>query len=145
MLLPFGAKAQSQMRVKLLSGDDVVCKLSESPKVAFADKVLTLTVGEKDTQLEIANVQKFIFEPEGTSSINQVSNGAQTVAFNFIDGKTIAVSHANASTLRLVDMSGRVVAEQAVKDGAATVSLSALVKGVYVLTVGNQSVKVTIK
>ncbi len=145
MLLPFGAKAQSQMRVKLLSGDDVVCKLSDNPKVAFADKVLTLTVGEKDTQFEIANVQKFLFEPEGTSGISQAVNAAQTVAFDFLDGKTISVSHANASSLRLVDMSGRVVAEQAVKDGAATVSLAALAKGVYVLSVGNQSVKVNVK
>ncbi len=145
MLLPFGAKAQSQMRVKLVSGDDVVCKLSDSPKVAFADKVLTLTVGEKDTQFAIANVQKFVFEPEGTTGISQATNGTQTVAFSFLDGQTVAVSHANASSLRLVDMSGRVVAEQPVKDGAATVSLRSLTKGVYVLTVGNQSVKVSVK
>lgn len=144
--LPLGALAQSQVRLELKDGSSTVYKLSESPKVSFADGKLNFGTETSSAAYDLSEVEKFYFEQEG-AGISAAKAGAKEVVFEYTDGRHVTVSGVETGALRVFDTAGRrVQAAVSATRGKASIDLGTLPAGTYVIqATDKQSIKITKK
>lgn len=138
-LLCVNAKKQ-YMTVVQKSGETINFSLSENPEVTYSDGNLVVN-GDAETSYAIRNVKYYHFTDEFLTSVN----GGSSIGLSVIhlDEATIQVKNARVSDdVLLSNVNGVVVySDKTDVEGSIVVPLPEQA-GVYVLTVGDQSIKI---
>lgn len=121
----------------LRSGQKVSFAFAEKPVVAFSDENLAVSVGgEQRVSYAYADVQRVFVEDDVVSAVgNVVANVQPGHAIFTLSANTLSATGLAASDqLSLYAADGKLVlTTQANAEGKATISLSALQQGVYVV------------
>ena len=125
----------------LTDSTEVVCALNNQPQMQFAQDSVTLTdqsglVG----QWNFAAVASWHFAE--ITNTNDVQ--AEQAQIRIEEGK-IVVSGSKSRNVAVYDVSGRLIAVRDIVDDAVSLDLSGFTSGVYLLTVGNNSIKFLIR
>ena len=121
----------------LLSGEKVSFSFAEKPVIALSDANLSVSVcGVERVSYAYADVQRVVVVDEGVSAIDNVvaNDKRQHVVFSF-SASTLNVSGLAANeSIALYATDGKLMlSEKANADGKATMSLSSLQQGIYVV------------
>ena len=125
----------------LTDSTEVVCALDNQPQMQFVQDSVTLTdqsgfVG----QWNFVEVVSWHFAE--ITNTNDVQ--AEQAQIRIEEGK-IVVSGSKSRNVAVYDVSGRLIAVRDIVDGAVSLDLSGFTSGVYLLTVGNNSIKFLIR
>lgn len=139
MALPFSARAQ-YLVLNLSDGSQAEFALSDQPVITFSDGNLVLTCGAQEISTSLEGVSYYI-SPSSTA-IRQLTNEEKPdvkVAFGQAAFKGLkAGSHIVVYTIDGVQVSSVAVSPE----GEASVDLSALPRGIYVVKAPNKTIKV---
>ncbi|MCR5496332.1 MAG: T9SS type A sorting domain-containing protein [Paludibacteraceae bacterium] len=117
--------------------------LSESPKFQYRNDSLVVN-GSASTAYPFQNVSKFYFEDSEESGIPAVASNE--VRVTYLDNQNILVEGLKAgSNVELFSLLGQLIEKKSTKDGEALQFKLPNDKGVYVLKVDNQSIKIVKK
>ena len=113
--------------------------LSSLKKITFSggNIVLTTTSGQSQS-FAISSITKMYFGTT-SSSIQQLADGAATTW----DGETLTFA-GNSGKVRIYRPSGTLVASQSIAD-EASISLSTLPRGIYIVNINGKSFKISKK
>ncbi len=116
--------------------------LSESPTFQFRNDSLVVN-GDASTAYQFEKVAKYYFEGE-LSGIPAIE--ANEVRVTYLDNQNILVEGLKAgSNVELFSMLGQLIEKKSAKNGEALQFKLPSTKGVYVLKVDNQSIKIVKK
>lgn len=138
---PKASADEATLVLDLEDGTSLSCSFAKKPQMTFADGTLTLTSSEGAVgSWEFAAVDSWHFAAADPSGIRQTAAG-RTLAIR--DGRVYIYGEQQA---RLYDLSGKAVEAGVRQEGEARVlATEHLPAGVYVLTVGKQGMKFTVK
>lgn len=110
--------------------------LSTLPEITMANDKLTVKTSETTAEFDLYKVKTFTFAT--TSGISSVSDERFT-----IEGETLVFPSENAQ-IRIFSIDGKQVPIDPIyANGKAMVSLSALTRGIYIISANGKSVKIT--
>lgn len=119
------AAAQQTLNIHTTTQGVVSIAFSEQPQMSFATKdVLTVTTTSMGIDFPFAEVEKITFE--------DATDGIEALTVN--DG---------SGQLLIYDLSGKLVRQGTASESGATVNLSTLRSGVYVVKDGKRTYKIT--
>lgn len=139
--------ATSNVRINLKSGDKVVVGFDAKPEIAMLSNGIQLTAtGLTAATYEFDDVDSIDFPDENEddgphSAIDSYDADALYVA-NLADRIEFRNVPA-ADVIRLIALDGKVVYTGSAENGQATISKADYAHGVYIVTVGSKSFKVT--
>ncbi len=117
-----------------MTGSEKSIELATIQKITFTTTHIVIATSEGETQLPIADMQKFSFTATATA-INQL--GTQSQNIQVANG----VIRANGKgLLRIFNSEGRLVSLNNVQ-GSSNISTSALPHGLYIIQLGEETVK----
>ena len=130
--------AGSSLLIHLTDSTVIVCSLDKEPKMLFGDNTITLSSTDGSVgQWDFADVESWDF-----AEIDAVSDIKADKARILIEDSKLTVSGVSADKIAVYDLGGRLVTPSLNTSGNITsMSLNGLVKGTYLLKVGNNSVK----
>ncbi len=136
--------ASMSLAVKLKSGAEVTFALSESPRITFSDGNLVVNESASYTY-SMSNVLKYSFKESSSTPVKEAGGDASSSVTFSRQGDVFTVEGLPSGVeAHVYGMFGGVVG-RAKSDayGMAKLDLSTLGAGVYVLSAGGSSVKVT--
>lgn len=130
--------------VSMANGDLHEYELAQKPAVAFLGATLKVTSGQIEQDFPAEEVTGFHFSLTSTD-INR-AEGHKVVRLRFTDNDHVVLGGLPAGRVRLFSAAGRLMRTVTVSEGAATVNLSGLASGSYVLAAeGMSSIKISKK
>lgn len=132
------------MTIERKSGDKISFLLAENPEITFDENNHLVVNGNTETSFVLSNVKNYHFTENDETSTSNVGNATLNgLRIISLDNQTIRIENAPAAApIKIVGMNGITwVDTSADNAGGATISLPQQ-KGVYVLSVGNQSIRV---
>ncbi|MBO4804497.1 MAG: hypothetical protein J5554_00485 [Paludibacteraceae bacterium] len=131
--------AVQYMTIELKSGGKFSFLLADNPIVTYANGDLSVN-GSPSTSYAISGVKNYHFTEKNETGLSSVSS--ETLSIVSLDDNTLGIQNAPASAKAILLTATGVVASTAVVDasGAATLVLPQQ-KGLYVLSVGELSIK----
>lgn len=129
--------------VNQTNGNKVEYKFEDMPVATFSEDNMVMNVGEQHVSYPIADIVNLTFDrtekPE--SGVEGVASPDMTV---LLSKENLDIRGLNPGVkVAVYDISGRMlVSANADADGSFSTSLSALGKGVFVITAGNNSFKI---
>lgn len=140
VLLCAQQRAESLM-IKLLSGETLSFMLDECPKITFSDTELIITSELYETSYPLADLNNYTFSFKDASGIKSVESGDDKVLQT---ENMISINGLNPQADIIVySVNGIIVVSTvADKNGNATVNLSGLPHGVYIVKYGKKSTKI---
>lgn len=142
----FGASATDYVYSVLLNrtdGSSVIMKFADMPvaQIQGEDLKMTVTTTGESAIYPIKDIVNFTFLKQ-VSGINDVSDDSKTVSFGLGSSTLDVAGLQGVVEITLYDMTGKLCARaQSDSNGAATVDISGLEKGVYIVTAGNNTFK----
>ena len=131
--------AVGYMTIEKKSGEKFSFMLMEKPVVTFVSGNLVVN-GNAQTSYAIAEVRNYHFTENDLTGVANLSSEVFRIA-TYEDGSLQVQNAAAFSDVSIVNMNGVVVSSARTDaTGSASINLSNL-KGIYILSVGNQSVK----
>ncbi len=127
--------------VELVDGTTQEYVIGDDPRVTIeGDNVLIKSL-IAETQLPQQQVERFYFSlPQDIpTAVGDVKSKAE-VMFAY-DGTAVQVSGAG-QTVQVYDLNGRMVRNVVTHDGAATIDVTQLVAGVYIIKTTSQTIKI---
>lgn len=129
--------ADTALVMVLTDSTEIVCALDNQPQMQFVQDSVTLTstnglVG----QWNFTEVASWHFAETTTTAEVQ----AEQVQVRIEEGR-ITVSGSNAKQVAVYDVSGRLITTRSIVDSTFSIDLSGFTTGVYLLTIGDNSVK----
>lgn len=123
--------------VELASGGQTTFVLSAKPTMTFANQALRISVSGTSTSFEIDDVKRFYFDDASTGisvpKASELKITQQSDDVWLIDGLD------ESDRIRLYAVDGKQHADRITTNGhQATVSLTALPKGIYLINVSNK-------
>lgn len=146
-LMAMGAQAVESVAHTLVitkkSGETVEYKFADRPVATFAgeDMTITLALTGQSFAYPMAQVATLTVTPQ-TLGVDDAALASTAVTFEY-DGTTLTCRGLSAgATVALYNLGGTALASTAAaSDGTATIDLSNLAKGVYVISAGAESFK----
>lgn len=137
----WGDVLQNTLVVKLRSGETADFTLADKPKLMFDGKCLVIKSESYEVAYELSQLDCYYFSDKGTNSIDK--SGVTAGGFNR-DGDRLLFSGLTAgSKVAVYAATGVLVTTVKVENnGCASLSLSEMPKGVYVVKYGNVSTKI---
>ncbi|MBR4840713.1 MAG: hypothetical protein IK005_09585 [Paludibacteraceae bacterium] len=131
--------AVQYMTIELKSGGKFSFLLADNPIVTYANGDLSVN-GSPSTSYAISGVKNYHFTEKNETGLSSVSS--ETLSIVSLDDNTLGIQNAPASAKAILLTATGVVSSTAVVDasGAATLVLPQQ-KGLYVLSVGELSIK----
>lgn len=137
--LYLAAKEHDCMIIHFKEGSYAIIPLNTQPKIYFSDGLITID----NESFQISGIKKYtIADSEGTGIDEILSD--KGVNYNFMNDKIYVRTAKNNPTVRLYSMEGILVPVSYDKatEGMIVIGLSSLDKGIYLLTVGEQTIKI---
>jgi peptidase C-terminal domain protein len=130
------AEGQS-LYLYLKSGTEIVLPLSSAPIISFDNG--TVTAGNYQYRFE--DVDAYRFDARPTSSIEVIGIDKGTIIFDSKGRLTLSEIY-DKNDISLYDMDGRSIpCEVSNTDNKTTVNFTATSAGIYILKIGNKSIK----
>ena len=128
--------------VESVSGKKVSFLLVNSPELTFNDRTLYVQDNTQTKSIKIDNVFQYYFISEGTD-ISSVESKADIRLYYDTDGNVVVEGFGKPAQIRLYSVNGLDYTDcVSVINDKAVVSLSSLQKGVYIISINNQQIKV---
>lgn len=143
LFLPKGVSAATGELLVLKLADQTVStfELASSPVVTYSGNDIVVTCGSEVFQTSMANIEAVKFEKGGASGIERITTTEPRAAFAFGNASFEGMQAGAPVTVYTLD--GRTVATaKADSEGRATVSMSGLQQGVYIIRTPNKSFKI---
>lgn len=149
MLLPSAMMAEVQQFLVLTQGDGSVSKfaLSESPVVSFDGDMLVVTCGEQSISASLLGLSYSFTEEEGeaTAIHSPLTSNPSPLTSRIAFGEAQFTGLKAGAQVVVYDLNGRAIAsEKASSDGKASISLSQMPQGVYIIKAQGKAIKVKI-
>ncbi len=136
------ADTSKSLIVESVSGEKFSFLLVNSPELTFSDRTLFVRDNTQTKSIEIDNVLQYYFTSEGTdiSSVESKLN----IRLNYdTNGNVVVEGFDQPAQIRFYSVSGLEYSDcVSVTYDKAVVSLSSLQKGVYIISINNQQIKV---
>lgn len=135
----FVSAEEQKLHIILKSGNLISMPIAEQPKIVFEDGVMY--VGSET--LLASNVSKYIIGMEEALTIDAVNeNGLRIDADDAANGK-VHIENYRGQAIRMFDANGVVMpCKVTVSDTSARVDFSTFPRGIYILSVSDESIKV---
>lgn len=134
----FAASAKSYVVLELQNGSFFSFQLADKPEFTFTDDEMVIN-GNAETTYVIDEVKNFRFsDSELTGAPTQSSEEVRVVS---LDQNTLQILGANGAPLRLLKSNGTLILSMSAVTDGSTIELPRE-KGIYIITVGKQSIKV---
>ncbi len=134
----FAANAKSYVVLELQNGSLFSFQLADKPEFTFTDDEMVIN-GNAETTYVIDEVKNFRFsDSELTGAPTQSSEEVRVVS---LDQNTLQILGANGAPLRLMKSNGTLILSMSAVTDGSTIELPRE-KGIYIITVGKQSIKV---
>lgn len=139
LALPFTARAQ-YLLLTMSDGSQAEFALSEQPVITIADGLLVLTCGERELSTPLDGVSySFSEEPVAIRQVESPSTPDVSVAF----GQAVFKGLKAGSRIAVYTIDGVMVTSIAADEaGEASVDISGLPRGIYVVKAPNRTIKV---
>lgn len=151
LLLSFGALYVNAnvkyMTIEQKNGEKLSFLLAKNPEITFTEDKHLVVNGDTETSFILSDVKNYHFTENDESSTSKLGNttlnGLRIIS---LDKQTIRIENAPASAqIKIVGVNGISWTDTTADNaGTATINLPQQ-KGVYVLSVGNQSIKIVRK
>ncbi len=143
LLLSFALSVFSEGKllvVKQTDGSLSEFSLAKEPVMTFKDQKLLISVGESSSEFEIGEVERFYFLDSSINSVEQLDN---SLSFDLCGRDMIVIKNAEKGQIvRLIGIDGSVFPSRvSIDDDVVKVSLQSLSKGVYLIKIGNKTIK----
>ncbi|MCM1484509.1 MAG: T9SS type A sorting domain-containing protein [Muribaculaceae bacterium] len=116
--------------------------LSDKPEITFDDVYMHVSSSNAQVSVERAALSHFHFTKAAPAAIEGIA--ADDFTFSYVNN-VVTVSGEGVTGVKIFDINGRCVKEAAAVSGVATVDLSTLTRGVYVVVIpGKEAVKVRV-
>lgn len=127
--------------IELVSGETATFILKEQPKLTFSGGELIIKSGECETSYKVSDLQRYTFKFAESSGITQSADKSQTITQT---AGHIRLDGLSPDTqIKTFSVNGILVATDAAdSNGSATISVSNLPKGVYIIKYGDKSTKI---
>lgn len=136
------ADTDKSLIVESKDGSTISFLLKDSPVLTFSNRSLWVTTNTKMVSFEIDNVEQYYFELTGTN-ISTISNPANLRFWYTENGNVVVEGFKQPAQAKLFSVSGIEYTDRVTMSGdRAEVALSSLQKGVYIISVNNQQIKV---
>lgn len=143
LFLPGGLSAATGELLVLKLADQSVSKfeLASSPVVTYSGNDIIVTCGEEVFQTSMANIETVKFEKDSSTGIERITTTEPRAAFTF--GNASFEGMQAGATVTVYTLDGKVVAAaKADGEGRASISMSGLQRGVYIIRTPNKSFKI---
>lgn len=128
------AEEVTLLTINLKDGSMEQFNLPDSPSVTFADNKMLVQSGEMSGEYDFTAVSHFSFEKgEPLSGIEEVFSPESNFSFSFTDNATIYVAAPQLKSVSLYSTTGTLLETVAATNGAATLNVSSLAPGVYIV------------
>ena len=126
--------------IKQKSGNETILALSTNPVITFEGENMMITNSFTSIFIPIADIDAYTVK-SSTSSIQEISNDVQ-----YQDGHVILYQVAKTTCASVYTIEGRLVDRLLPDDvGKVDIKLSLLPKGIYIISIPNQTIKVVNK
>lgn len=131
----------------LANGEVDTYALPDKPEVTFADGKVNVSSESVSSSYNFTEVAYFDFDVasnyDNSGIAHLASDGKGGLTFSYVDNATAVIAADGLSVVNLYDVKGMHLSTVAAVDGVATVSLSGLAAGTYVVVPeGHHAVKV---
>lgn len=127
----------AQIVIKQKSGSETVLELSTHPVITFSGEDMVVTTDLTTFSIPLDFIDNYVVS-DGTTAIEQLTAEPQ-----FSDGRIMFNGLAAGTPVYVYSMDGRLVTKMtADQTSRAVVSLQDLPKGVYIVSAGNNKMKV---
>ncbi len=147
MLLPSAMMAEVQQFLVLTQGDGSVSKfaLTESPVVSFDGDMLVVTCGEQSISASMLGLSYCFTQEEGEATAIPAPRSSLPEIHRIAFGEAQFTGLKAGVQVVVYDLNGRAIAsEKASSDGKASVNLSQMPQGVYIIKAQGKAIKVKI-
>lgn len=142
MIPAMWADTGKSLIVESKDGSTISFLLEDSPVLTFSNRSLLVTTNNKKVSFEIDNVEQYYFELTGTN-ISTIGNPADIRFWYTENGNVVVEGFKKPAQVKLFSVSGIEYTDNVTMSGdMAEVALSSLQKGVYIISVNNQQIKV---
>lgn len=115
---------------------------SASLKITFSNGNLVATSSEGTTTLSLSSLSTMQFSETGTTGIAEATTSQTAVS---VAGRTVQVQAAEGTPVRIVNLSGMVVAEGVTANSGKQAFGGQLATGIYVVKVGEKTTKIQVR
>lgn len=123
--------------------DGTVTALSSaSLKITFSDGNLVATTSDGATTLPLSSLSTMQFSTTSTSGIANASVSQAAVS---VSGRTVQVTAAEGTPVRIVNLSGMVIAEGVTASDGKQAFGNQLQSGIYIVKVGEKTTKIQVR
>lgn len=137
----YAAQQQVALIVELIDGTTQEYVIGVDPRVTFEGDNVVIKSQLAETELPKQQVERFYFNlPEDTPTAISDNKVVHDVSFGY-DGHTVHVTGAGHS-VQVYDLNGRLMHNVACSDGTATIDMSGLNSGVYIVKTQSQTIKI---
>lgn len=134
-------KADTGLVLVLKNGSTETFILEKKPAITFEGTTININSEEAETTASLAEVENFHFEEVTTNDIKTMGNG--NALFEYKDG--IAVIEGYKGMIGVYNTVGTLVITEKNENASARLDLNTLTPGVYLVKMGNRTVKVNVK
>lgn len=139
--ISYAQRRAESLIIKLLDGESISFVLDECPKITFSGTEMIMTSELYETSYPLAELDNYKFGFKDASQIKNVESASEKV---FQTENMIIISGLNPQTdISVYSVNGiSLFSAMADKHGEATVNLSGLPHGIYIVKYGNKSTKI---
>ena len=126
------------------NGDSFICSLAEKPKITYENNYYTIKSSENKTEILFTDIWKVTFYKNESTKVQNELAEKSSLSFK---GDDVSVKGAKPNELvALYSVSGKLIAKERVNSfGDATLSLSSLPNGIYIIKTSFSNFKITKK
>lgn len=137
----YAAQQQVALIVELIDGTTQEYVIGVDPRVTFEGDNVVIKSQLAETELPKQQVERFYFNlPEDIPTAISDNKVAPAVSFSY-DGCMVHVTGAGHS-VQVYDLNGRLMCNAQCSDGTATIDMSGLNSGVYIVKTQSQTIKI---
>lgn len=140
-ILPSYAAENNSLVVYLNSGATLLFPVAEKPQLTFEGSILCINTN----RYQISDVKKYTFSKNEATGLQEIEGGENKLDFNFLEGEKISIRVKDPSVVVRIYSSNGI--EHAVKresgtNGSIVVDMASLMPDVYIIAVGEETIKI---
>lgn len=125
------------MNIRMKNGTSIISDITEMPIITFEGGIMSIGTD----QIHVDNILKYTIQ-DNASSIEKIGESEMRVDLCKVGQGIVTVVNLEKQTVSLCDVSGLSLPFATSNAGSTTIiDFSELTSGIYILTIGNQSIK----
>lgn len=126
------------INIMLKNGTMLMADITEMPKISFENGIMS--IGIEETHVD--NIVKYTIENSSNTGVKHLDSSKQNIDISRIAQGFVAIVNDEGQPVHLYNMDGISLPVKTNRVGSsATIDFSSAPSGIYVLTIGSQSIK----